>query len=93
MIRDRKQEAFVREFGCKLFDYRERKPNYAEVFNQVMSSYSSAQTTWVLEAIDSYDFLIYTIYVILVVALEITWQFTCEISTYQRNYTRVGICS
>src|SRR5919202_3272000 len=56
MIKDGKQNSFVREFGCKLFEYRERNPNYAEVFNQAMSSYSSAQTTWVLEALDSYDF-------------------------------------
>jgi ubiquinone/menaquinone biosynthesis C-methylase UbiE len=56
MIKDGNQDAFVREFGFKLFEYRERKPDYAEVFNQAMSSYSSAQTTWVLEAIDGYDF-------------------------------------
>jgi hypothetical protein len=56
MIRNGKQNSFVREFGCKLFEYRDRNPDYAEVFNQAMSSYSSAQTTWVLEAFDNYDF-------------------------------------
>ena len=56
MIKDGKQNAFVREFGCKLFEYRDRNSDYAEVFNQAMSSYSSAQTTWVLEALGSYDF-------------------------------------
>ena len=56
MIMEGKQNAFVREFGCKLFEYRDRNPDYAQVFNQAMSSYSSAQTTWVLEAFDNYDF-------------------------------------
>jgi hypothetical protein len=32
------------------------KLDYAQVFNQAMSSYSSAQTNWVLEAFDGYDF-------------------------------------
>jgi predicted transcriptional regulator len=44
MIRDGKQNSFVREFGCKLFEYRDRNPDYLEVFNQAMSSYSSTQT-------------------------------------------------
>lgn len=56
MIKDGKQDAFVREFGCKLFEYRDRNPDYAEVFNQAMSSYSSVQTSLVLEALDGYDF-------------------------------------
>jgi hypothetical protein len=42
--------------GCKLFEYRDRNAEYAEVFNRAMSSYSSAQTNWVLEALDKYDF-------------------------------------
>jgi O-methyltransferase domain/Dimerisation domain len=56
MIKEGKQNAFVREFGCNIFEYRDRNPDYAQVFNQAMSSYSSAQTTWVLEAFDNYDF-------------------------------------
>jgi hypothetical protein len=56
MIKDGKQNSFVREFGCKIFEYRDRNPDYAEVFNKAMSSYSSAQTGWVLEALDNYDF-------------------------------------
>jgi Dimerisation domain/O-methyltransferase domain len=71
IIKEGKQSAFVCEFGCKLFEYRDRNPAYAEVFNRAMSSYSSAQTNWVLEAFDKYDFLIYTIYAILVEALDI----------------------
>ena len=56
MIKDGQQNAFSREYGYKLFDYRDRNPHYAEVFDQAMSSYSAAQTTWVLEAFDGYDF-------------------------------------
>jgi predicted transcriptional regulator len=56
MIKEGKQNAFVREFGCKLFEYRDKNPSYEEVFNQAMSSYSSAQTNWVLDALDKYDF-------------------------------------
>jgi ubiquinone/menaquinone biosynthesis C-methylase UbiE/predicted transcriptional regulator len=56
MIKDGKQNSLEREFGCKLFEFRDRNAEYAEVFNQAMSSYSSIQTNWVLEALDKYDF-------------------------------------
>jgi predicted transcriptional regulator/ubiquinone/menaquinone biosynthesis C-methylase UbiE len=56
MIKNGKQNAFGHEFGCNIFEYRDKNLDYAQVFNQAMSSYSSAQTTWVLEALDKYDF-------------------------------------
>jgi hypothetical protein len=56
MIKDGKQDGFVREFGQRIFDYAADHPSYAEVFNQAMSSYSASQTRWVLEALDGYDF-------------------------------------
>lgn len=56
MIRDGKQNAFTREFGRMAFEHTAHDPEYAEVFNDAMSSYSSAQTAWVLEALDAYDF-------------------------------------
>jgi hypothetical protein len=56
MIRDGKQDGFVREFDQRIFDYAAKHPSYAEVFNQAMSSYSANQTRWVLEALDGYDF-------------------------------------
>src|SRR5262245_11517436 len=56
MIMDGKQDAFLREYGKKLFEYRDRNPLYAEIFNQAMNSYSAIQTTWVLEALEGYDF-------------------------------------
>ena len=56
MIRDGKQNAFVREFGRMAFDHAVHDSRYAEVFDGAMSSYSRAQTDWVLEALESYDF-------------------------------------
>ncbi len=56
MIRDGKQNAFVREFGRMAFDHAVRDPGYAEVFDGAMSSYSTTQANWVLEALQLYDF-------------------------------------
>lgn len=56
MVRDGKQNAFVREFGHMAFDHAEEDSDYAEVFNDAMTSYSTMQTAWVLDALDSYDF-------------------------------------
>lgn len=56
MIKDGKQDGFVREFGQRIFEYAAHHPSYAEVFNQAMSSYSANQTRWVLEALRGYDF-------------------------------------
>jgi hypothetical protein len=56
MIKDGKQDGFIREFGQRIFDYAAGHPSYADVFNQAMSSYSATQTRWVLEALDGYDF-------------------------------------
>jgi hypothetical protein len=56
MIRDGEQNAFSREFGHMAFDHAEDDPEYAAVFNDAMTSYSQMQTTWVLDALDTYDF-------------------------------------
>ncbi len=56
MIIDGKQNAFVREYGKKLFEYMENNQPYREIFNQAMSSYSRTQTGWILEALDGFDF-------------------------------------
>jgi hypothetical protein len=56
MLRDGKQNAFVREFGRMAFDYAVKDAGYAEVFDNAMSSYSSVQAEWVLDALGSYDF-------------------------------------
>jgi O-methyltransferase. len=56
MIKDGKQNAFLREYGQKIFEFSNSNPSYREVFDEAMSSYSSIQTTWVSEALDGYDF-------------------------------------
>jgi hypothetical protein len=56
MIRDGQQNAFIREFKRMAFEHAAHDPGYADVFNEAMSSYSSAQTAWVLEALGAYDF-------------------------------------
>lgn len=56
MVKDGKQDGFMREFGLKIFDYISQNPAYAEVFNYAMSSYSAMHTKWVLEALKSCDF-------------------------------------
>ena len=56
LIKEGKQEGFVREFGRPLFEYLSQNPSHGEVFNEAMSSYSSAYNAWVLEALENYDF-------------------------------------
>ncbi len=56
MARDGKQNAFVREFGRMAFDHAAHDAAYGDVFDGAMSSYSSAQTAWALEALDAWDF-------------------------------------
>lgn len=56
MVKDGKQNAFLREYGYKIFDYAERNVDYATTFNQAMASYSAAQTTWVLEALETANY-------------------------------------
>jgi hypothetical protein len=56
MVKDGKQDGFVREFGQRIFEYAVEHPSYADVFNQAMNSYSANQTRLVLEALEGYDF-------------------------------------
>ena len=56
MVKDGKQDGFVREYGLRIFDYLPQNPGYAEVFNRAMSSYSATHTRWVLDALKDYDF-------------------------------------
>src|SRR5437867_1279191 len=41
LIKEGKQNAFVREFGQPVFEYAVQHPSYGAVFNEAMSSYSS----------------------------------------------------
>lgn len=56
MVRDGRQDGFVREFGSRIFDYHATNLEYAQVFNQAMSSYSATHTRLVLDALKDYDF-------------------------------------
>ncbi len=56
MIRDGKQNAFVREFGRMAFSYARENQDYAERFKHAMSSYSAVQSALALEALRGYDF-------------------------------------
>jgi hypothetical protein len=56
MIRDGVQNAFVREFGRMAFEHAVVDSDYARVFDEAMSSYSSSQNTWALQALEGYDF-------------------------------------
>jgi hypothetical protein len=56
MVREGTQNAFLREFKRMAFEHAAHDPAYREVFNEAMTSYSSAQTAWTLEALADYDF-------------------------------------
>ncbi len=56
MIRDGRQNAFVREFGAMAFEYARRDSGYGRIFNQAMTSYSAVQSGLILEALRDYDF-------------------------------------
>jgi hypothetical protein len=56
MVRDGKQNAFVREFGHMAFDHAHEDPEYTAVFNEAMSSYSAGQSALALEALEGVDF-------------------------------------
>ena len=55
MVRDGKQNAFVREFGRMAFEHADQDANYGEVFNEAMSSYSAVQTQSAVEALQGFD--------------------------------------
>ena len=55
MVRDGKQNAFVREFGVMAFEYARENPDYDERFKQGRSSYSAIQSVLALEALQGCD--------------------------------------
>lgn len=56
IVRDGRQNGFVREFGASAFDHATRDPSYGKAFDAGMSSQSNLQTTWVIEALRDCDF-------------------------------------
>ena len=56
LIKEGRQDAFLREFGQSVFEYAVQNPTYGSALNAAMSSNSSMENTWVLEALEDYDF-------------------------------------
>lgn len=56
MVRDGRQNAFVREFGRMAFQHALHDQDYAERFKQAMTSYSVVQSSLVLEGLRGCDF-------------------------------------
>lgn len=56
VVREGEPNGFVREFGEELYDYLEKNPAFATVFNANMTRRSQRETGMVLAALDEYDF-------------------------------------
>lgn len=56
MVKEGRQNAFMREFGRHAFEHAGVDPDYEQVFDAAMTSYSGLQSGLVLEALDGYDF-------------------------------------
>ena len=57
MVRDGRQNAFLREYGEMAFDHARANPDgYGAVFGKAMSGFSAIQSRWALEALRDYDF-------------------------------------
>ena len=55
IVRDGKQDGFVREYGTTAFAHAEREPSYGKAFDAGMSSQSRLQTTWTIDALRDCD--------------------------------------
>lgn len=55
IVRDGRQDGFVREYGATAFEHAAREPSYAKAFDAGMSSQSNLQTTWTIEALRDCD--------------------------------------
>lgn len=57
LVRKGEQNAFSREFGYSgSVEYRETNPEYDQVFNAAMTSYSKMQSAWTQEMLEREDF-------------------------------------
>ena len=55
IVRDGKQDGFVREYGATAFDHADSEPSYGKAFDAGMSSLSRLQTDWTLDALRDCD--------------------------------------
>jgi hypothetical protein len=57
MVREGRQNAFLREYGNMAFDHARANPDgYGAVFARAMCGFSAIQSVWALEALRNYDF-------------------------------------
>jgi|GEM_PF-149585 len=57
IVREGKQNAFMREYGQMAFDWARAHPDgYGAVFGRAMSGFSAIQSSWALAALRDYDF-------------------------------------
>jgi hypothetical protein len=56
MVTDGKQNAFIREYGQKGFDYAAENPDYDKAFNLAMTSYSRTTSESARNALRNHDF-------------------------------------
>jgi hypothetical protein len=56
IIRDGKQDGFIREFGAPGFEYARVNMRYRRAFDRAMTGHSVTQSQLVLEALQDYDF-------------------------------------
>jgi O-methyltransferase domain/Dimerisation domain len=56
MVRDGRQNAFLREYGEMAFAYARANPDgYGAIFGRAMSGFSVIQSAWALDALRNYD--------------------------------------
>ena len=55
IVRDGRQDGFVREYGATAFEYAAHEPTYGKAFDDGMSSHSRLQTAWTIEALQACD--------------------------------------
>src|SRR5262249_42509854 len=56
MIRQGRQDGFIREFGVSAFEYARTNKQYRRAFDRGMTGHSATQSGLVLEALRQYDF-------------------------------------
>ena len=56
IVRDGRQDGFIREFGAPAFEYARTNSRYRRTFDQGMTGHSAIQSILVLEALRDYDF-------------------------------------
>jgi hypothetical protein len=56
MVRGGWQNAFRREYGASAFEYADTHPEYSQVFDAAMASYSAQQAAAAVDALGDFDF-------------------------------------